>query len=182
LTKAQPGLTRGKFVYNLSKASYRKEWNAKYEQPGLGARIFAFIIEILPKVGPLKALSFKVPTPETEKFFEASFDKTLDLYRGLLSEQQRNQLALENRDFDTGSPTQPSEYTLADDTYAKLAIKLADHDPATVDPQVRKNVLSFFTNLDLPYHTKKDSKEWDKTVAALEKLKAAAQPTNSAGQ
>lgn len=173
LTKAQPGITRRKFIYNLSKAGYHKEWDDEYERPGFKARVLAFLIRILPKVGPLKALSFKIPTPQTEKFFENSFDKTLDLYRSLLGEQDRKQLALENRDFDTGKPTRPTEYKLADDAYAKLAIKLADKDPSTIDPKVRQNILAFFSNLDLPFATKRDPKEWDKAVAALDKLKNA---------
>lgn len=172
LEKSQPGITRRKFVYNLSRASYRKEWDNKYERPGIGARIVAFLIRILPKVGPLKALSFKVPTPQTEKMFEASFDKTMDLYRSLLTEQENKQLSLENRDFDTGKPTQPTEYKMADDAYAKLAVKLADKDPANVDPAVRKSILAFFSNTDLPFDTKKDPKEWAKTLAAIDKLKA----------
>ena len=58
-------------------------------EPGIGARILAFLFRILPKVGPLKALSFKPPTPQTEKFFQESFNKTMDGYRELLKEQTR---------------------------------------------------------------------------------------------
>ena len=36
--------------------------------------------------GPLKILTFRTPTPETEKMFEASFNATLDRYRSLLTE------------------------------------------------------------------------------------------------
>ena len=179
LVKAQPATTRRKFVYNLSRAAYRKEWHKKYEQPGIGARILAFVLRILPKVGPLKALQFKTPTPQTEALFETSFDKTLDLYRSLLTEQERKELALENRDFDTGHPTQPGEYTLADTTYEKLAVQLADRDPATVAPEVRRNVLAFFSNLDLPFAGKKDADDWAKTVAAVEKLRT--QQTGTTG-
>jgi hypothetical protein len=172
IAQTQPGVTRRKFIYNLSRSSYRKEWDGKYEQPGIGVRLLAFLIRILPKVGPLKALAVKVPTAASESLFEASFDKTLDLYRTLLTDQQRQQLALENRDFDTGKATQPGEYKLADNAYARLATMLADRDPATVDASVRRDVLAFFRNLDLPYATKQDAKEWAKTVAAVEKLRS----------
>jgi hypothetical protein len=178
--KAQPTLNRTEFVYNLSTAAYHQEWNSGYEKPGLGARILGFVIRILPKVGPLKALQFKIPTPQTEKLFETSVDKTLDLYRTLLTDQERKQLALENRDFDTGKSTAPGEYKLADKTYANLAVKLAERDPASIDPAVRKNVLAFFRNLDAPYATKRDAPLWTKTVAALGKLKV--EPVASTGQ
>src|SRR5262249_7407163 len=123
LVKAQPGLIRRKFVYRLSRAEYRKSWNEKYRHPGPGATVFAFVIRIVPKVGPLKVLAFKPPTPEAEKLFETSFLKTLDLYTELLKQQRSGQLQLPNRDFDTGHPTAPGEYRLADDTFGELAQK-----------------------------------------------------------
>jgi hypothetical protein len=173
LTKLKPGVTRRKFVYNLSRASYRKEWDGKYEQPGIGARILAFFIRILPKIGPLKALSFKPPTPQTDKFFQESFNKTLDTYRALLKEQNAKNLELPNRDFDTGALTRPGEYKMADNAYAKLAVKLADKGPAAIDPKLLENVLGFFSDLNQPYATKEDPKQWHDTVAALEKLRSA---------
>jgi hypothetical protein len=173
LAKTNPRVTRKAFVYNLSRASYHKEWDDEYQKPGIGARILAFVFRILPKVGPLQSASFKAPTPETNKWFQDSFDKTLVEYRNLLGQQSRNQLRLEDRDFDTGKLTAPTEYQLADDTYAKLAVKLAGRDPADVDPKLRANVLAFFKNLDLPFNTKKKPDDWQKTVAAVGKLRTA---------
>ena len=42
------------FLYNLSRSSYRKEWGHDYEQPGVRARMWAFVLRIVPKVGPFK--------------------------------------------------------------------------------------------------------------------------------
>ncbi|SPF44571.1 conserved exported hypothetical protein [Candidatus Sulfopaludibacter sp. SbA4] len=173
LASAAPGITRRKFVYNISRASYRKYWKERWQEPGIGTRILAFLIEILPKVGPLKALAFKAPTAQSERLFEASFDKTLDLYRGFLKEADLTQLQLPDRNFDTGEATRPTEYRMADDCYAKLAVKLAERDPATVDAKLRENILGFYGNLELPFATKKDAKQWQQTLAALDKLKAA---------
>jgi len=170
LMKATPGLTRRKFTYNLSEASYRKEWNKTYKAPGIRTRMLAFLIRVLPKIGPLKALSFKLPTSQTEKLFEASFDKTLDLYRGLLRDQEPAQLQLANRDFDTGELTRPAEYGLADNAYARLAVKLSERDPASIDPKVRENILAFYSDRTLPFATRNDPKAWQDTLAALDKL------------
>jgi len=167
------GVARSKFVYNLSRASYRKEWDGQYQKPGIGTRILAFLLRILPKIGPLKALSFKPPTQQTEKLFEDSFDRTMDLYRKLTGDVKASRLQIENRDFDTGNITRPTEYRMADETYAELAIKLADKDPAAVDPRLRADILEFFQDPELPFAVKKDHKKWQKTVAAVEKLKAA---------
>ncbi|HLK67241.1 MAG TPA: zinc dependent phospholipase C family protein [Bryobacteraceae bacterium] len=170
LKKTSPGLTRRKFIYNLKAASYRKEWSHKYETPHFGTQILTFVIRILPKIGPLKALSFLPPTPETNRFFENSFDRTLDLYRTMLRDQAASHLQLANRDFDTGELTRPTEYTMADNAYAKLAIKLAEHDPGGMDPKLRENILAFYTDRSLPFATKKNQKDWQQTLAALDKL------------
>jgi hypothetical protein len=171
LARAERSASRRKFVYNLSKASYRKEWGGKYKGPGLGTRILAFFIRILPKIGPLKALAFKPPTRQTASLFELSFDRTLAEYRGLLAEEEKGSLKLDDRDFDTGKPTTPGEYRLADNAYATLAEKLADRNVAEVDAGLLKNVLEFYRDPQAPYATKKDPKEWIKLQTALEKLR-----------
>jgi hypothetical protein len=171
LMKRRPGVTRRAFIYNLSRASYRKEWDDRYRRPSPGSAVLAFVIRILPKVGPLRALSFKAPTGQTERLFEDSFDKTLAEYRRLLGEVGQRKLALENIDLDTGKPTRPAEYMLADRAYAKLATDLAEKPPETVDPKLRENILAYYRNLDLPFATKKKAKDWRRTVMALQKLK-----------
>jgi hypothetical protein len=172
LAQARSGVTRRTFVYNLSKASYRKEWDDNYQRPGFGSAVLAFVIRIIPKFGPLKALEFHVPTPQTERLFEDSFDRTLAQYRQSLASLRVNQLKLENVDLDTGKPTRPTEYTLADQTYAALAVELAKVPPENIDPKLRANVLDFYRDLDLPFDTKRHSKDWEKTLDALTKLKA----------
>jgi hypothetical protein len=166
------GVSRQKFIYNLSRASYRKEWKGKYQEPGIGSRILAFILRILPKIGPLKALSFKPPTAQTEKFFEDSFDQTMELYRKLAGDVRTSQHHLENRDLDTGNVNKPNEKRLADEAYAELAVKLAEKDPVSIDSRLRANILEFFRDPDLPFAAKKDAKKWQKTMAALDKLKS----------
>ncbi|HEY1336517.1 MAG TPA: zinc dependent phospholipase C family protein [Bryobacteraceae bacterium] len=174
LMKATPGLTRRKFIYNISRASYEKEWDREYKKPGIGARILAFVLRIIPKVGPFRAAALKAPTPVTAHFFEDSFNKTLDVYRPLLASQGDGSLSLPNRDFDTGELTRPGEYRMADAAYAKLVIKLADKE-RPVDPKLRTNILAFYRDLDQPFATKKDAKEWQKTLEALDRIKSQTQ-------
>jgi Zinc dependent phospholipase C len=172
LQKLSPGITRSKFLYNLSAASYRKSWHERYEKPGVGARVLAFAIRILPKIGPLKALSVKLPTAQTEGLFEASFDKTLGEYRGLLQEQGENRLQLADLDLDTGAPVRLGDYWMADNAYAQLAILLGAKDPSAVDPQVRQDVLAFFGGGARPSEVQtRDPKVWQRAMAALGKLR-----------
>src|SRR6266480_4916352 len=88
IQRDEPGITRDKFLYNLGRANYEKEWGKDYTRPKFSDKVLAFIYKILPKFGPLRVLQFKTPTPETEHMFEASFNDTLDQYRKLLKEER----------------------------------------------------------------------------------------------
>ena len=79
----------------------------------------------------------------------------------------------ENLDLDTGQVPHPGEYRLADAAYAKLLCKLADKEFADISPALREDILAFFADPDAPYATRADSSKWSKTLAALQKLKAA---------
>ena len=48
--------------------------------PGFGARIISYFIRVLPKIGPLKPFAFKLPTPEAQKLFRASFRNVMASY------------------------------------------------------------------------------------------------------
>jgi Zinc dependent phospholipase C len=173
IQKDQPGMTKRKFLYNLSRASYEKEWGKKYEQPTGGEKFLALLTKLLPKIGPLRVLQFKAPTPQTEKMFEASFNATLDRYRKLLGEVNGGHLELPNDNFDTGEATGPGKYGMNDDTYAKLLDKLSDEKFAGAAPELRANLLNFFADPAAPYATKRDPKAWAKLQTELDQLKAA---------
>ncbi|MDP8979269.1 MAG: zinc dependent phospholipase C family protein [Acidobacteriota bacterium] len=145
---SQPGITRRQFMYNLSRSSYEKEWGHQYEKPGFGARFLAVVMRIVPKVGPFKALAFKVPTPEAEKLFMDSFDKSVVRFKELAAQMDGEAPRLANQNFDTGQPTRAGEYHMADDTYAKLLEKLADHK-SPVPEDLRANILAFYSGQPL---------------------------------
>ncbi len=167
--RADPKMTRRRFVYRISRAEYRKEWN---NEPGFGIRALEFIIRITPKIGPLSVAKFKPPAPAATADFGRGFDAAVKEYRTLLAECTSPNFQLQDRDFDTGKLTRPTEYRLADDAYSRLAIKLASKDPAKVDRKVRANVLVFYKDMDTPFATKKHRKQWQDTVAALKVLQA----------
>src|ERR1051326_8159013 len=75
-----------RFLYNLSRSEYEKEWGKDYRKPGIIARVLAFFLKWVPKIGPLKALAFKVPTPETQNLYVKSINKTVEDYRERLQE------------------------------------------------------------------------------------------------
>lgn len=178
LVRADPKMTRRRFVYTISHTKYRQEWGE--HEPGFGARMLVVVLRILPKVGPLKVASFKPPTPAATADFERSFVDAVAAYRKLLADSVNPGFDLPNRDFDTGKPTQPAEYKLADNAYSELAIRLAKTDPAQVNPKVRANVLDFYRDEDRAFDTRKHPKQWEETVEALQRLRSGSQATGAA--
>ena len=174
IQKDEPGITKQKFLYNLKRASYEKEWGKDYLKPKFSDKVLAFIYKILPKIGPLKVLQFKTPTPETERMFEASFNATLDQYRKLLNEERESaKPALMNGNFDLGEVSGPGKYRLSDTTHAKLLDRLADQKFAGMMPEIRAELLDYFSASDTPFAMKKDKKLWAKVQTELEELKRA---------
>jgi hypothetical protein len=171
IMKDQPGITKKKFIFNLSRASYQKNWGKDYQQPSSGEKFLAFMVRILPKVGPLRVLQLKTPTPETERLFEASFNTTLDRYRQLLGQVGKGRLELPNDNFDTGGISGPGKYRLNDETQGKLLDALAKRNFSDVPPNVRVELLDFFGHPDAPYTIKRKPKDWVKAQSELEQLK-----------
>jgi hypothetical protein len=167
-----PNFRARQFRYYLSRASYQKEWGRGYKRPGFGTRVLAFFLRIVPKVGPFKALAFKVPTQKTEDLYIASVDKTVKNYDDLLHESAAGNLQLANTDFDTGHDTRAGEYRLTDDTYARLLDQLAGRNFDQITPELRANILAFYTNLNAPIATKAKPAEWQKTRDELARLES----------
>src|ERR1700692_4897972 len=137
IVKETPNVKARQFRYYLSRTSYQKEWGNGYRKPGFGTRVLAFFLRIVPKVGPFKALSFKIPTTQTEDMYVKSINKTVDDYTLTLREQKEGRLTITDMDFDTGRETRAGEYSLADKTYAHLLDDLAKHEFAQASPDLR---------------------------------------------
>jgi len=153
ILKDQPSQTRKKFLYNLSRASYQKNWGKNYQPPTLWENFLAFLARLIPKFGPLKVLQLKMPTPATEKMFETSFNATLDRYRKLLGQINSGEPDLPNDNFDTGKITGPGQYQMNDETQAKLLDALAKQQFRGASPELRAELLEFFGHPDAPYAT-----------------------------
>ncbi len=169
--KETPGITKKKFLYNLSRSSYEKEWGKQYRRPGAGARFVAWMLRVVPKFGPLKALEIKTPTPEVEKMFMASFNATVDSYRTLLTDQDAGNSKLKNENFDVGAPTVAGQYAGMDRAYDSLLGKLADAKFAGVSETLQTDILGYYKDRKPPSPaTKKATEEWNKLTGQLQQL------------
>jgi hypothetical protein len=167
-----PNFRARQFRYYLSRTSYQKEWGKGYRRPGFGTRLLAFLLRIVPKIGPFRALDFKVPDKQTEDLYIASVDKTMENYTKLVHEVGDGTLQLTNTDFDTGHDTRAGEYALTDKTYARLLDQLATHNFDQITPELRANILVFYSDPNAPIATKKKPADWAKTLDELNKLRA----------
>ena len=84
---------------------------------------------------------------------------------------------LANRDLDTGYPVNPAGYSLTDDTYATLLHRLTLSPTTPIPPGIRRDILTYYTNLDLPFATKKDPAAWAELQKNLVTL--ASMPTST---
>jgi hypothetical protein len=171
IRKDAPGITRKKFLYNLSRSSFEKNWGATYERPGIRSRMLAGFFRIVPRAGPFKALAFKRLTPETEKLYMSSFNASIDRYCGLLAAVGSGRLSLPNDNIDVGRVTQAGTYKLTDQAYAKLVRKLESH--YTDMPQdLRSDILAFYRDPSLPIATKANQSDWVRLQEDLKHLGA----------
>ena len=172
MMKETPNFAKKKFLYRLSRSDYEKEWGKDYTKPDFGTRFWSVVLRYMPKIGPFRALAFNNPTTQTEDMYFKSVNKTVDQYRLYLEQVGAGTLDLANSDFDTGKETVAAEYSLTDDTYAKLLGQLAERKFDLTSEDLRENILTFYSDLTLPLETKKDNGRWQSVLASLDQLKS----------
>jgi hypothetical protein len=181
LMRETPGFAKRKFLYRLSRSEYEKEWGKDYTKPGFGTRVLAIVLRYMPKIGPFKALAFNNPTPQTEDLYFKSINATVDQYKALLEEERTDSLVLPNRDLDSGNATMAGEYSLTDDTYAKLLSQLTDRKFDLTSADLRADILQFYSDPAAPNETKKDQARWQSVLQSLDQLKSATPSAPVAG-
>ena len=174
LMRETPNFAKRKFLYRLSRSSYEKEWGKDYVKPGVGTRILSTLVRYMPRIGPFKGLAFKNPTRQTEDLYIKSINATVDQYRRLLEEVDTAALVLPNCDLDSGQPTKAAEYSLADNAYAKLLGQLSERKFDRTSPELRDNILDFYSDLSAAFEMKKDADDWKNVLSELEQLKSIA--------
>lgn len=172
MMKEMPSFAKKKFLYRLSRSDYEKEWGKDYTKPGFGTRVLSMLLRYMPKVGPFKAMAFNNPTAQTEDMYFKSINTTVDQYRVFLEEVRADTLRLPNCDFDSGTETRAAEYSLTDDTYAKLLDQLAERKFDLTTPALRDDILHFYSDLSVPIETKKDTVRWQSVLASIDQLKS----------
>jgi hypothetical protein len=181
IERAQPGMTRKRFVYIMKRSSYEHNWGKQYDRPTLGDRTLALIVKLLPPIGPLRDLKLMIPTPAVEKLFIDSFDRSTKQFAEKINEVMSGSLKLEPKNYDVGVVTPPGSYRLDDQAQCYWLTLLAAKNLTTVTPAIRNELLRYYSDLEAPIATKNDRKKWRQLVAELQQLKAHSAQLQTAG-
>ena len=171
MMKETSTLAKKKFLYRLTRSDYERDWGKDYTKPDFKTRLWALVLRYMPKIGPFKAMAFNNPTPQTEELYFKSINTTVDQYRIYLEQVRAGSLELANYDFDTGKVTKAAEYSLTDDSYAKLLGQLSDRKFDLTTTDLRDNILQFYSDLTAAIETKKDKDRWQSVLTSLDQLK-----------
>lgn len=170
IDKLNPGMTARKFQYKMSKRSFNLEFGKERQETKFFAKVAVFLIKVLPKIGPLKTLKFKSPGEEGQKLFARSFEAILKNYHIAAEQAVKNQLVLPDIDFDTGKPTRWGEYKLVDNAFDKLLEELQEQQYKNVTPQLKKNILDFYSTADSTSLSKKELKKWPENSQRIKEI------------
>jgi hypothetical protein len=76
------------------------------------SRILAFLLRLIPKVGPFKAVNFKIPTQQTEDMYIKSVNETVENYATCSARQTTQNLTCPTAIAIPGRETRAGEYAL----------------------------------------------------------------------
>ncbi len=172
LMRETPNFAKRRFLYRLSRSNYEKEWGKDYVKPGVGTRILSTLLRYMPRIGPFKGLAFSNPTRQTEDLYIKSINATVDQYRRLLEDVGTDTLVLPNCDLDSGQPTKAAEYSLADNAYAKWLGQLSERKFGRISPELRANILDFYSDPSAAIEMRKDDDDWKNVLSELDQLKS----------
>ena len=131
------------------------------------------IVRLIPKIGILRILAIKSPSAQTEELFVKSLNVALTQFQTLLAELSKSpssELALANRDLDTGSKVRPGAYRLTDRAYAELLHKVTAKPGLPIPPGLREDILAYYADQAAPISTKRNRRAWKIVLTKLQSL------------
>jgi hypothetical protein len=141
-----PEATRAGFVSDMSRGDFEERFGDDYRRPGYFVRAVAFLGNLIPNVGPLRRLPYKPLPADAQHRFERALDQAVARYELALRDASRRPPKLANETLDTGRPTRPGQYAPADRAYAALLERLRERGFADVTPELRADILGFFSD------------------------------------
>lgn len=157
IEKESPGFDHRKFIYRLRRTEFEKQWGHDYSRPRWTTRFLAFLIRIMPKIGPLKVLKPIMPNTQQQDEYIRSVNHTVDAYdhrleqlgavssvSKLVTASGTNTFDLPPMNLDTGDSIRFGQYRLADKTYEKL-IHYYLHENRGISPIILAHLEAFYS-------------------------------------
>ncbi len=163
------------YQLDVSHADFQAHWAAERHHAGITTHLLAFVILIIPKIGPISDLAIRGPNETTEQWYVRSVNDTMSAFRAELREVQQSEplsVTLPNKDLDTGDSVQPGAYALTDKTYAQLLHNLTADKTRPVPPTLQRNILAYYSDPAAPIITKKNHHAWAQVQSELLTLAA----------
>jgi hypothetical protein len=137
------------FSERVAHTSYDRHWKHTYRGPGFKAHLLAFLVLIVPKIGPASYLAIKIPNPDTEEWYLHSVNHTVDAFRAILDKLAADGSApvvLANIDLDTGDHVRLGDYPLADETYVRLLERITSKPDRIIPEELKQSILEYYRN------------------------------------
>ncbi len=151
------------FLDYIAQADFQPVWNRYRHKAGIGTRLLALLIIIVPKIGALSDLAIKIPTQDTQDLYVKSMNRSIEFYADALRQFATApdiSPPIANLDLDTGEKSRPGAYALTDKTYAKLLHDIASNPQRSITAGLRQDILDFYSDPNAPITTKKDKNKW----------------------
>jgi zinc dependent phospholipase C len=172
IRKLAPAVQPNAFIYAFTRRDYEQAYGTKYRSPGVFARFLGLLARILPKIGPLSAMKFEVPTAEAQKLFAESFRATRERYRALIADSRDGRVQLPNTDFDVGLAPRWGDNVVADRAYVELLEMLSERNFTNTPAPLKQTLTQFFSQLNAQQPDKKLRKKTASIRTLIAKLNA----------
>lgn len=173
-----------RYEEQVAKADFQAHWAAAHHHPGFETHLLAIVIFLLPRIGPLSDLAIRGPVSQTEEWYVQSVNNTMSALREVLATLRNpgQELALANRDLDTGGLEKPGTYRLTDQTYANLLHHITA-DPARHVPYgLKRDFVAYYRDPDVltDFKSPKDRARLQAELETLRGMKTSNQPETPA--
>jgi hypothetical protein len=173
---ANPSFAKDQFIYRLRRTEFEQEYGRQRTHATFGERFVAFLLAIIPKIGPFSALRLHLPDGDQQTQFLASFDNVENAYRAQIKQVAAAPASAPptppELDFDTGQPTAEGEYKLADASYAWLVERIAGDDKAQMPPALLADLNHFYSDPQAKDAVKAKPGDWTHLQIALTKVRS----------
>jgi hypothetical protein len=162
-----PEMTPAGFVYDLGREDFEKEFGKLVAEPGYFARFFAFLVKLVPDVGPLKRSVVKPLPADARERYRVALQHAVSRYRTAVASATTKRLDLPEQNLDTAKPVTFGAYPPADEAYAGLVEKLTGraHD---VPVAMRRDLARFYATRTRDTEPTKEDRALDDALARIE--------------